>query len=270
MNQRISPDFFPWEGEYSDWQDAARIASESNRASIAAFDSNRWARRQKSFLELARNGEVPRTTALPGVAAEIGAKSFIDFGGGSGWTYFAVKRRSGHEIETYTVVELTTVAEVFSTELLSDTPPVRFVTLETALKEQSRVIDILYANSVLQYTPDNEALLQLVQKYRPRSVLLDDIQTASKLTFSIQRYHGLKIPVRFSVISQLEEEMQSVGYQKKRVWKYLPTDGSFVAIPNLSSAGLPMSILFTASPTGGRARDENVRDTQGLGPCAQV
>ena len=74
--------------------------------------------------------------------------------------------------------------------------------------------DILYSNSVLQYFQDDSTLTKLVSFLSPEYILLDDFITSLGETFySLQNYHGVDVPYRFSSLIDMQRACTELGYE---------------------------------------------------------
>jgi putative methyltransferase (TIGR04325 family) len=217
-----------WSGHYRKWSDAVAAADEINAASTdpAAFDSHQWIERQRGMLDDARNSHAPRHSSLPLLAAGIGARSIVDFGGGSGWAYELLAPFTRDSLSRYTVIEQEVTTKIFSEEFEQNNN-VEFVSSASFSEVVPReATDLLYSNSTLQYLPDNEAYLGLIETYQPRMILIDDFQTSSGAEFfSLQHYYGVEIPCRFSSVSDLEGACLRSGYNLLGAWSYPKTYG---------------------------------------------
>jgi len=181
-----------------------------------------------------------------------GARSVVDLGGGSGWTFELVSQSNTAALEEYTVVEQQTSVDAFTPSFIKD-DRVQFVVTEKISDDQLHSVDLLYSNSALQYFPDNGFLAQLVSACTPDWILLDDIQIAlGGEFFSMQHYYGAEIPCRFSDVTSMVEEIRNLGYALKGNWEYPASIGG-VLEPTLGGRvdtkhdiGTPRSLLFEA------------------------
>jgi len=237
---------------FNTWDEAASAAALESKETLQAFDTSRWMERQESMLSSARSGVSPRFTNLPLLVGAIGARSVVDLGGGSGWTFELVSHSNSAALDRYTVIEQKTSVDAFSLSFITD-DRVRFVASEKNSVGQLDSVDILYSNSALQYFPDNGFLAQLVSACTPDWILLDDIQIAlGGEFFSMQHYYGAEIPCRFFDVNSMVEEIRNLGYALKGNWEYPASIGG-VLEPTLGGRvdtkhdiGTPRSLLFEA------------------------
>jgi putative methyltransferase (TIGR04325 family) len=205
-----------FKGFFSNWFSACEAASVSSEALInsAAFDTTRWMNRQREMLASARLGQHPRPTNLPLLAAVCGAEFIVDLGGGSGWTSELLAKSETSQSGSYIVLEIPSICKEFSEEFSNDSEVSFFSSLLDAPKWRTSHTDILYSNSVLQYFEDNSTLTKLVSLLQPEWVLIDDFLSSSNETFyTLQNYHGIDIPCRFSEILEIEKSFTTLGYQ---------------------------------------------------------
>ncbi|MCG3774022.1 MAG: hypothetical protein JW395_0839 [Nitrospira sp.] len=152
---------------------------------------------------------------------------------------------------TYTVIEQEVTTEIFSEEFEQNNN-VEFVSSASFSEVVPReATDLLYSNSTLQYLPNNEFFLSLVEAYRPRMILIDDFQISTETEFfSLQHYYGVEIPCRFSSVSDLEGACLRSGYNLLGAWSY-PKTNSGALEPRVSGTtgggsqtGPPQTLLF--------------------------
>jgi putative methyltransferase (TIGR04325 family) len=237
---------------FNTWDEAANAAALESKETLQAFDTSRWIKRQESMLSSARSGVSPRFTNLPLLVGATGARSVVDLGGGSGWTFELVSHSNSAALDRYTVIEQKTSVDAFSLSFITD-DRVEFVASEKNSDGQLDSVDILYSNSALQYFPDNKSLTQLVTTCTPDWILLDDIQAALDGDFfSMQHYYGAEIPCRFFDVNSMVEEIRNLGYALKGNWEYPASIGG-VLEPTLGGRvdtkhdiGTPRSLLFEA------------------------
>lgn len=246
-----------WSGVYSTWFEAVMAAETRNvtRKTRSAFDSQRWIQRQRGMLRATRNGAMPRHTCMPVLAAGIAARSIVDFGGGSGWAYELLDSLTKSELTQYLVIEQSTVSEAFAEDFPSETR-VRLLAGDDVLpNDLKKSIDLLYSNSTLQYLPDNDFFLYLVELGQPKFILLDDFQTSQDTEFfSMQHYYGTEIPCRFSSIGDLDNDLSKFNYRFVGCWPYPKAYGGTLE-PRIARSpgdtrktrgiGVPRTLLFS-------------------------
>lgn len=246
----VSPSI--WNGVFGTWADASHAAGLKSPEIPQAFDTARWMERQGSMLLSARSGRSPRFTNLPLLIGATDARTVIDLGGGSGWTFELISKSSSKVLEHYPILEQKTSVDTFSDNFKSN-ERVKFVRSDAFANCRLEPADVLYSNSALQYFPDNDFLTRIVENCAPNWILLDDIQTGLQGEFfSMQHYYGIEIPCRFCDVNLMVDQVQSLGYSLKGNWEYPASIGG-VLEPTLSSEvdtqhaiGTPRSLLFEA------------------------
>ena len=202
-----------WDGIYTRWDDAVRAAEDGGEA---VFDSDGWLRKVVVQLQdyrerIAVHGVTlpPRPSNLPIVGALIEPTTIVDLGGSSGWSWDYLRSAVPHcRVERYDIIETQNIVDHFE-HSEHHQPPVRYHTTTTALES----CDLLYTNSVLQYFPSNDGLLEIVQALLPKYILLDDLFADENPEFySVQNYYGKKIPCRFMNFSKLDQDLEHRGY----------------------------------------------------------
>ena len=151
----------------------------------------------------------------------------------------------------HTVIEQEVTTEVFSEEFQGNNNVEFVASASISGMGPHEATDLLYSNSTLQYLPDNEFFLGLVEAYRPRMILIDDFQTSTETEFfSLQHYYGVEIPCRFSSVSDLEGACLRSGYNLLGLWSY-PKTNSGALEPRVSETtggrsqtGPPQTLLF--------------------------
>ncbi len=241
-----------WNGVFNSWDEAASAAVSESEDAPQAFDTTRWMDRQESMLTSARSGVSPRFTNLPILIGLSGARSVVDLGGGSGWTFELVSHSNTMAIQKYVIVEQQTSVDAFAARFTGD-DRVQFFASETVFDDRLDSVDVLYSNSALQYFPDNRFLTKLIVMCTPKWILLDDIQTAiGGEFFSMQHYYGAEIPCRFCDVKNTVKELQQMGYTLKGNWEYPATiGGPWEHSPSrrsdtLHDIGSSRSLLFEA------------------------
>ncbi len=242
-----------WNGGFDTWDEAASAAAIESDDTVKAFDTTRWMERQDSMLASARTGVSPRFTNLPLLIGVTGARSVVDLGGGSGWTFELVSHSNTKAIEKYVIVGQQTSADAFASNFIED-DRVQFVASETVSDDRLDSVDVLYSNSALQYFPDNGFLTKLVSMSTPEWILLDDFQTAlGGEFFSMQHYYGAEIPCRFCDVTSTVREIRDLGCRLKGNWGY-PAAIRGKLEPLLAGRsdtqhdiGSPRSLLFEAA-----------------------
>lgn len=203
-------------GYFSNWPSVCEAANNSREGSniIEPFNSVRWMARQREMVALARIGKYPRPTNLPLLVAICNPEFIVDLGGGSGWTSELLSKWKVSRYRSYIVLEIPSVCEEFSHEFSEDSRVSFFSSISEAPPWMISRTDILYSNSVLQYFQDHSALTKLVSFLSPKYILLDDFITSTGETFySLQNYHGISIPYRFSSLVDILKTCTDLGYE---------------------------------------------------------
>ncbi|EKR99450.1 methyltransferase, TIGR04325 domain protein [Leptospira mayottensis 200901122] len=74
--------------------------------------------------------------------------------------------------------------------------------------------DLLYTNSVIQYFPTNQYLLEVIDQVKPKFILLDDLYAGDNDEFfSNQISYERRIPHRFLNFEKFKKEVVKKGYR---------------------------------------------------------
>lgn len=244
-----------WVGAFDSWEQAVAEADKFNAGHTLdqiSFASGRWLQRQSGILRHAKLGMWDRYSTLPVLAALIYPSTIVDFGGGSGWTYWALNEHIRDSLTQYVIVEIDEAINAFS-DCNSD-DRVRFCTSKDLSLGEPGLTSILYANSFLQYLPDDEILRSIASDHRPNYIVIDDMQVASRSFICHQRYYGQVIVCRFTEASQVSTMLLAEGYRLTGNWPYPKTYAGPLA-PELCTSSqtedeiceilAPRSLLFT-------------------------
>ncbi len=202
-----------WNGPFNTWAEACAAAPDLGDA----FESKRWLDRivqqLREFRELRVADGIalpPRPCNLPLICALTQSASIIDFGGSSGWCYdYLANTRQSGAIASYVIVEIPRIVEHMKHAALHGAP-VNYKTMTDPLQP----CDLLYCNSVLQYFESNAVFLELIDKVRPRYILLDDLLAKGRDDFfATQNYYHTAIPHRFLGLENLLSDARSKGYE---------------------------------------------------------
>jgi putative methyltransferase (TIGR04325 family) len=134
-------------------------------------------------------------------------------------------------VDSYTVIDIPEVVEYFKTH---DVGPVVFQTQRDFLDlRDRRSTDVVYANSSLQYLPNNEDFLAILETVQPSFVLLDELLWTRGASdwFAVQINSNLPVVARFLSLELLDGELGALGYT-------LIFEG-----PYLTPAGFPEMIM---------------------------
>jgi putative methyltransferase (TIGR04325 family) len=249
-----------WVGVFDSWTEALVEADRHNQKRNAietGFSSERWLNRQKAMLKDARRGKWERYSTLPIVAAISSPTMIVDFGGGSGWTYWALQDHTREALSKYVIIEISTLIDEFENSFSQD--EVEYSTLSDFNGYLVHEDSLFYANSSLQYVQNDELIRSIAREKNPRHILIDDMQVASQDFYSHQRYYGQRIPCRFSALQGAKELLTSEGYRLDGYWPY-PKSYSGHLKPKLEFEGvsvgtadieicIPMTALYTRIST---------------------
>jgi putative methyltransferase (TIGR04325 family) len=136
-----------------------------------------------------------RHTSLPWLLALTGARRILDFGGGLGWVEVAssgLTREAGMGTE-YVVVEDPAFIEALNRDTQAAAPPtLKLLSLEEIIRDEKREFDIIYSNSVIQYSGLGP-LSVLAERFSPDWILLDDVIWSPKSSYwTIQNFFDEK------------------------------------------------------------------------------
>lgn len=215
MNVKQTPSESIFDEVFSSWSEACKASNSLNDAvgALEAFQTSRWIERQREYLSRARIGKFPRPTNLPLLAAALNAKSIVDFGGGSGWVSELLLKEK-KRVRTFIVLEIPIICAEFSIYFKQNSNVFFSPSILDAPRWMTENTDIVYSNSVLQYSPDDSDLTKLVNNLAPEYLLIDDLVTSAGETFySLQNYYEFKIPYRFSNLKQTENTFAKLGYE---------------------------------------------------------
>lgn len=82
-------------------------------------------------------------------------------------------------------------------------------------------MDILYSNSVIQYLPNINLFANLIDRFKPKYVILDDVQISTKRDFfSLQRFYGSFIVSCFYNLNNLVASLGQYQYELFDVKNY--------------------------------------------------
>jgi putative methyltransferase (TIGR04325 family) len=229
-----------WDGCFSSFELAISSAKSFSSMEASVFQDKNWIEKHASATDTADpafTGLVQRSTNLPIFSAAFDASYFVDFGGGSGWVYRSLFQ-SGRKVDSYTVIDIQEVVNFFDTYY--DDGCVVFQTQSDFLELIPRPsVDVLYANSSMQYLPDNKDFLSVLESTHPRFVLLDELLWTREPSdwFAIQINSNLPVVARFLSLDLLDAQLDAVGYTR------------IFEAPYLTSAGFPG---MTAQPMSKR------------------
>ena len=111
-------------------------------------------------------------------------------------------------------MEIPSICEEFSKEFSEELKISFFTSISEAPPWMISRTDILYSNSVLQYFEDHSTFSKLVSYLSPKYILLDDFQTSTGEAFyTLQNYHGARIPYYLSNLVDILKTCGDLGYE---------------------------------------------------------
>ncbi|EMJ92098.1 methyltransferase, TIGR04325 family [Leptospira alstonii] len=203
-----------WDGVFSSWEEAVRSAGGADGEK--GFSNERWFERILDQLNSFR-AEIkefgiavpPRPTNLPAIVSLTNSKTIIDIGGSSGWIYDYLNSNTlSNRIRKYFILEVFDI--VSRSKRFAHPDKVQYFTDYKKL----RSCDLLYTNSVIQYFPTNEHLLEIIGQVKPKFILVDDLYAGdNEEFFSNQISYEKKIPHRFLNFEKFKKEVCKEGYR---------------------------------------------------------
>lgn len=204
---------FVWSGTYSEIA-AAVEASQSGQSDV--FSAHTWLQRQAALVNQTSNEtwteasvQGRRPSSLPMLlAAAAPTDLIIDFGGGSGWVY-SILQAIGLEPPRYVVMDLPNVTKYFQSHPIAGVEHKAFGNRFSIEGLQNRV---MYANSSLQYAPDNNLLSEHIKMFRPNVLVIDELPwtQGSEDWFTVQRNSDISVVARFVSLPSLIEQMREL------------------------------------------------------------
>ena len=175
--------------------------------------SNRWINRQTDFLKNSINGISPRNNSVQTLFGKrLSQLHLVDYGGGSGWLFHTLSN-SGFPPKKYTNVE---IIDLHSSIVTQDETFDYVAISEVNEKTWTESETILYFNSVIQYFNSDNHLLSLIEKIRPKHLLIDDLTfSQNEEFFAYQKYYETRIPYRFLDKKRLISLLHTNGYEIK-------------------------------------------------------
>jgi len=200
-----------WFGVYDDIDSAEEYLASVHKR-LDNFNSDRWLVRQKEFLKLSESKIYPRQTSLPSFVHALENGCILDFGGGSGWVQSFIPKSC-----LYFNYELPHCVKYFS-ELNQERNKHFVKELDINLLNK---IDVLYSNSVIQYLRSLDSFISLTNKFKPTTILIDDVQISTSSDFiSLQKYYDEYIITKFFSLDKLISLFRENGYELVRKVKY--------------------------------------------------
>jgi putative methyltransferase (TIGR04325 family) len=229
-----------WDGCFSSFELAISAAKSLSSMEASVLQDKNWIQKHASATNTSDSfvtGLVHRSTSLPIFSSAFDASHFVDFGGGSGWVYRSLLQ-SGRKVDSYTVIDIQEVVDFFETYYEDES--VVFQTQYDFLDlTPGPSVDVVYANSSMQYLPDNNDFLTVLESTHPRFVLLDELLWTRQPSdwFAIQINSNLPVVARFLSLDILDAQLGAIGYTR------------IFEAPYLTSAGFPG---MTAQPMSKR------------------
>jgi putative methyltransferase (TIGR04325 family) len=155
----------------------------------------------------------PRLTNLPLVAGLLGVSSIVDYGGGSGWAFEALKAFCPQlDLQLFAVIELPEVVNAFNLQPIEDNR-LSYTSFDQA--SSLPAVDLMYANAALHYAESEQAFLETASKLGPvRHLLLDGFLAHPDFEFYfVQRLYGHEIPVRIPNLNASLAALNDNGYR---------------------------------------------------------
>jgi putative methyltransferase (TIGR04325 family) len=203
-----------WEGVYHSFSEAG--------CEPGAFDGAVWHgklrdRATSALAEAAMHKPIAAATtvddALPYLAAACDAERpirILDFGGGAGLSYLALRSvlGSGRQLH-FVVVESGTVCRL-GASLFSSNPEISFVpSIPT-----SEPFDIVHAGSSIHYVEDWRGTLAELCATGAKFLIFVDLPAGNIETFvTTQHYYGHKIPVWFWNVREFADCIEDQGFE---------------------------------------------------------
>ncbi|MCW7462987.1 methyltransferase, TIGR04325 family [Leptospira limi] len=203
-----------WDGVYSTWEKA--VSSAGGQDGKKGFSNERWFDRIVDQLisfreEIKKFGIAvpPRPTNLPTVCSMVKPEIIVDLGGSSGWIYdYLTSVYLPNKIKKYTILEVPDI--VSRHKKFTHTSKVKYSSDYSKLSN----CDLFYTNSVIQYFPTNEHLLNILSHLNPKYILVDDLYAGdNKEFFSNQISYEKRIPHRFLNFRKFKKDVESLGYK---------------------------------------------------------
>ncbi|EMY76317.1 methyltransferase, TIGR04325 family [Leptospira weilii serovar Ranarum str. ICFT] len=213
MSQTSKP-LLIWDGVFLSWEEAVRSAGGTDGEK--GFSNERWFERILDQLNSFRSeikefgiAVPPRPTNLPTVISLTNSKSIVDLGGSSGWIYDYLNSITlFSKIKKYSILEVPDI--VSRSKRFGHSGKVQYFTNYKKI----RSCDLFYTNSVIQYFPTNEYLLEIIGQVKPKFILVDDLYAGNNEEFfSNQIRYEKRIPHRFLNFEKFRKEVSKKGYR---------------------------------------------------------
>lgn len=155
-----------------------------------------------------------RTTLLPIVVSLLAQETelrVLDFGGGPGTSYFALRAATAGEAQfSIDVVETPSMCELTQRNL----PSLPGLRLLDKMPAKPARYDVVQAASSLHYVDDWRGLLTLFAALDPKYLIMTELTAGPIESFvTTQRYYDGAIPVRFWSLDELCETLAALGFR---------------------------------------------------------
>jgi len=200
-----------WEGVYSTWKEAAGVGK--------GFSGERWLNRivqqLEDYLEDRRlhgiMAQPPRPCSLPTLCSLTNPDSIVDFGGSSGWVWYYLNESIANlSVRKYDILEIEEICQHFKNSNYHHHQPIDYFTLQDSIRKY----DILYTNSVLQYIDNDELFLDLIERTKPKYILIEDILGGDfDDYYSSQIYYDNRIPVKFRNKEKFIQGIEALSFK---------------------------------------------------------
>lgn len=208
---------FQW--QFSNYSDANLFLQKHGKY-LTPYESNRWINRQKEFLNKASHGILPRESTLVTYLTSNNCSSLLEIGGGSGWLFeYGIKNDILPADFRFYILELPLVCDYFQ-RLHEDS---RLKYLKSLEDLNSQEVEVIYANSVFQYLPNLDSLIEIMDKFKPSKLIIDEFPLSSTDYFvSAQKYYDDFLVVTFHTMLMFEELLESMNYRIESVVETSP------------------------------------------------
>ena len=204
-----------WYGLFASYEEAETEASKLNEpitnASNDGFNSKIWQEKQITMYQEALNGVCNRNTNIESALVDSEIESIIDFGGGSGWIYAFLQNKPRLKNIRYFNLETPSTKAAFERVIKTSK---LYKWLDYNDTGSNFGINMIYSNSAIQYLSSNKALIDLVLRYKPAVILLDDVfESNHQDSYSLQNYYNFYQVNRFISVNLLTDQMHKTGYR---------------------------------------------------------
>jgi putative methyltransferase (TIGR04325 family) len=201
-----------FEGKFSKYSEAASYCERANLDKT--YPAEIWSQRQIDHVNSAKQGIRPRMEVIVDLLRDLRTDLIVDFGGGGAWLYHLL-RALNLDFRNYHLIETRDSLTLFE-KILSKPNDISASTLEDAsLARYESINSLLYSNSVFQYIPNCERVIdKLMRIIDWNYIVLDDIQQTSGESFwTCQRYYGYLTPYRFVNIEEILAPFFNEGFE---------------------------------------------------------